>query len=62
MKEEIIGFINDIKDLDLKQQAKRIEDFVIMQVENFILWNWSDEKERKRELKSMEEWIKEDDR
>lgn len=62
MKEGIEGFVNDIKDLDLREQAKRIEEFVVMQIENFILWNWSDEKERERELKSMEEWIKEDDR
>ena len=59
MNETIINFINDIYPLGDIEKAKRTEDFLIMQIENFILWNWSDNKERERELKNLEIWIKE---
>lgn len=59
MKETISNFLKDIAHLDEVAQVKRMEDFIVMQVENFILWNWSDDEERKRELASFEQWMKE---
>ena len=61
MKEEISGFLDDISELDNIKKAKRLEEFIIMQIENFILWNWSNGDEQKRELKALEEWIIQDD-
>ena len=56
MKESIIGFINDTANLNDIDKAKRLDDYVLMQLENFILHNWSDDKEREREIKSVTEW------
>ena len=61
MRDEIICFVNDIANLDDKEKAQRTEDFVIMQLENFVLYNWSDEKDRDRELKNVENWLEADE-
>ena len=58
MKEELKEYINHIKDLDENQKTERIYDFIVSQMNNFILWNWSDDKERDRELKNLETWLK----
>ena len=59
MKEAITNFLTDISDLSEEKQIKRVEDFFIMQIENFILWNWSNDKDRDKEIKQLNVWVKE---
>lgn len=43
-----------------KANTKTLKELVKCELENFILWYWSDDKNRERPLKALEQYDKDD--